>query len=83
MSNEEPQTYLMTTFEDYKHCVQLTLMEHPTWREGQAAFTTLWTLHENLANEVHTGKLDPFVRDDRLPEFYTFVEENWNDARYQ
>lgn len=66
-----------TTYSEYVAEVRNTLDQHPYWRQGQAAFNVLWNIRQDLANQVHTSKLDPFHRDDRLPEFYEWVEENW------
>jgi hypothetical protein len=42
-------------------------------REGQAAFNTLHELDPELANTVRGSKVDPFYKDDRLPEFFREV----------
>lgn len=66
-----------TTYEEYVAAVTNKLKDYPTWRQGQAAFNMLWEMRPELADQVHTSKLDPFHRDDRLPEFYEWVEDNW------
>lgn len=45
-----------------------------SWRKGQAAFNALYSLAPGWADSIRGGKLDPFHRDDRLPEFYAFVD---------
>lgn len=74
--NSTPDTPT-TTYEEYVEAVSDKLDTLPYWRKGQAAFNVLWEVRPDIANEVHTTKLDPFHRDDRLPEFYEFVKENW------
>ena len=43
------------------------------WREGQAAFNALHEVDPDLANEIRGTRLDPFYRDDKLPEFFAAV----------
>jgi len=74
--NSTPSTPT-TTYKEYVAAVDQKIAELPYWRAGQAAFNVLWDIRPDLANEIHTSKLDPFHRDDRLPEFYEWVEENW------
>ena len=38
-------------------------------RKGQAAFNALHELDPELADMVRGSKVDPFYKDDRLPEF--------------
>lgn len=66
------------TYEEYTAEVAAKLSEYPYWRRGQAAFNVLYRVRPDLGETIHTGKLDPFHRDDRLPEFYEWVEENWD-----
>lgn len=47
-------------------------------RHGQWAFNILFYERPDLANQIHNGPLDPFYSDAVLPEFYKWVEENWN-----
>lgn len=68
----------MTTYSDYTTKVGEQLAAYPHWRRGQAAFNVLWAMREDLADKVSTTQLDPFYRDDRLPEFFGWVEENWD-----
>ena len=48
-----------------------------SWRSGQAAFNTLHEVRPDLSERVRGTGLDPFYRDERLKEFYDFVEANW------
>ncbi len=78
MATPEPTPDTPTmTFEEYCVEVHNLLKLFPFWRRGQAAFNTLNRVRPDLVDEIHTSKLDPFHRDDRLPEFYTWVKENW------
>jgi len=48
---------------------------YPSWREGQAVFNALHSLHPELADEIRTTELDPFYQDARLPELYAWIAE--------
>lgn len=45
------------------------------WRNGQAAFNVLYSMHPELAQEIRGTDLDPFYDDSRLYAFYTWVYE--------
>ncbi len=46
-------------------------------RKGQYAFNLLHEHRPELANATRGTSLDPFHRDDVLPEFMMYVEKNW------
>ncbi len=75
--NESPDTPT-TTYEEYTTAVAAKLRDYPHWRRGQAAFNMLWEMRPELADKIATGPRDPFYRDDRLPDFLGWVEENWS-----
>lgn len=47
-------------------------------RHGQWAFNVLAFERPDLSEQIRSGPLDPFYSDAVLPEFYKWVEENWN-----
>jgi hypothetical protein len=47
------------------------------YRNGQAAFNTLYAVHPQLAEQVHNTDIDPFYDDDVLPDFYEWVNDHW------
>lgn len=49
-------------------------------RPGQWAFNVLHSTRPDLSEQIRSGPLDPFYRNDRLPDFFQFVEENWGTA---
>ncbi len=49
------------------------------WREGQAAFNALYGLAPGLADSIRGEDIDPYHRDERLPAFYAWIEEQTND----
>lgn len=49
----------------------------PDQRNGQAAFNALATVRPDLAEVVRGSLVDPFYRDELLPEFYEFLSEWW------
>jgi hypothetical protein len=50
---------------------------HNGWRRGQTAFNFLHDVRPDLSEQVRGSVRDPFYNDKRLPEFYTWVGENW------
>jgi hypothetical protein len=65
------------TFEEFTLRVTLAQVRNPSWRAGQTAFNVLWDMRPDLSEQVRSTSLDPFYVDERLPEFYEFVKENW------
>lgn len=47
--------------------------EHPEQRIGQACFNAVHEVEPEVANLVRGTTLDPFYRDERLPEFLGHV----------
>lgn len=48
-------------------------------RKGQYAFNLLSKYRPELARKVQeTQELDPFNDSKKLPEFFSYVEKNWN-----
>lgn len=56
-------------FEEFVENVQARRRNNPDEREGQAAYTVLHSLRQDLAERVDGSRLDPFYSDDRLPAF--------------
>lgn len=50
---------------------------HNDYRQGQAAFNTLYAVHPQLAEAVHFTDIDPFYNDSVLPDFYEWVNDHW------
>lgn len=65
------------TYGEFLNTVTLSAREHPDWRRGQIAFNTLNQFRPDLAAGIRTTGLDPFYRDEVLPEFWVWVAENW------
>lgn len=53
------------------------LAARPGLRHGQAAFTVLAEMRPDLADGIATTLRDPFYDDNRLGDFYEWVEQNW------
>lgn len=65
------------TFDEYKAAVGRAVVEHPLWREGQAAFNVLWEMRPDLSRLIRATPLDPFYSFSVPPEFYAWVERSW------
>lgn len=63
------------TFNDIVLELEKYRAAHPEQRTGQAYFNRLYELEPELANEIRATGLDPFYRDDILPDFLTKVYE--------
>jgi hypothetical protein len=46
-------------------------------RYGQASFNALAEMRPDLATQIVGSARDPFHDNSRLPDFYTWVEQNW------
>lgn len=70
------------TFEQYLEEVQATFQKWSTasnpWRLGQTYFNVLCELRPDLSERIRTTDLDPFYRDQIIPEFLNWVGEQWN-----
>lgn len=67
-------TYLM-----WRHDLGvLTNHKRAELRVGQVAFNSLYETRPELANAVRATPLDPFHMDERLDEFFAYVEEHWD-----
>ncbi len=67
----------MTKFNLMAYCTAVAreLRDHPlSYREGQSAFNVLHDMAPELAAEVRTTELDPFYDDQKLGEFYMWLE---------
>lgn len=54
--------------------------ERGVWiREGQYAFNCLFANRPDLSEQVRGTVLDPYHRDERLPQFWIWVEQHWGD----
>lgn len=70
----------MTNFEQYITAVQQAQRDHPTLRQGQAAFNILEALYPSIAREVRGTEFDPFHRDDRIPAFLLWLHLSHPDT---
>ena len=50
----------------------------PQLRRGQKFYNLLYVFDPFLCAKLPKD-LDPFYRDERLPQFYKWLEENWNE----
>ncbi len=67
----------MTKFDFGTYCTAVAkeLRDNPSgYREGQLAFNVLHDSSPELANEIRTTELDPFYDDQKLGEFYKWLE---------
>lgn len=46
-------------------------------RDGQAVFNSVWDVSPLLAERFRGSHVDPFYRDDRLPEFVQALFDFW------
>lgn len=67
-------------YSEFLAAVSASQAMHPEWRAGQAAFNVLATLRPDLSEKIRATPLDPFHLDARLPDFYLFVYQNWEDS---
>lgn len=65
------------TYEQYVGACFTHRQSFPTQRAGQAAFNVLHALRPDLSEQVRATDLDPFYQDDRLADFFEFVEKEW------
>jgi hypothetical protein len=73
--HEEGTNYPALTNDPTVALIKSRVMNRPTtWRAGQAAFNFLHDLNPELAEQIRGTQLDPFHLDDRLPEFYAWLE---------
>ena len=57
---------------------ELIIAEKYRQRPGQLAYNMLRKVRPDLADQVRGQQgIDPFHRDDNLPAFFQFVEDNW------
>jgi len=48
------------------------------WRNGQRLFNLLWSVRRDLASAINgVPDLDPFNRDDLIPNCLAWLKENW------
>lgn len=50
----------------------------PRLRRGQKFYNLLYVFDPNLCCKLPKD-LDPFYRDERLPFFYNWLKDNWNE----
>lgn len=65
------------TFQEYKDAVEYAREHNPNWRIGQSAFNVLMINRPDLSEQVRGRTIDPFHDGAVLPEFYDWVERNW------
>lgn len=64
-------------YEDY---LRRTMIPPRSLRRGQWAFNLLYELRPDLARRVVGTPLDPFHNDYRLPTFFGWVGNNWDQS---
>jgi hypothetical protein len=67
------------TYEMYRHDHDV-YARRSTLRRGQLAYNMLCGVRPGLARSINATQLDPFYLDDRLPEFFTHIEQHWDDS---
>lgn len=66
------------TIDDFHmEVLQFVRLEAPEWRIGQTYFNVLARRRPDLSEQIRSGPLDPFYRNERVPEFVAFLAENW------
>jgi hypothetical protein len=66
------------TYEEFYHEYLHGYREEASWRNGQRLFNILWTVRRDLANAINgMPDLDPFNRDDLIPNCLAWLKENW------
>lgn len=68
------------TFEEYKLAIAPAVEANQGWRLGQAAFNVLSIHRPDLSERIRGTALDPYHARDIPPEFYQWVEENWEPS---
>lgn len=68
------------TFDEYVVEASEYQRENPHQRSGQVYFNVLYQVRPDLSERIRTTDLDPFYRDQRLPQFLEFVANNWEVA---
>ena len=68
------------TFDDYVVAANKHVRMHPNQRPGQAYFNVLYRIRPAMADSVRDTPLDPFHRNDVLPNFLAYVAERWDSA---
>lgn len=70
------------SFNAYLIQVSYYLVEHHgSMRVGQCYFNVLSSVRPDLTHlVVSSDRLDPFYKDYALPEFLTWVSENWSNS---
>lgn len=53
-------------------------VDFPYQRRGQKFYHLLYVFDPSLCNKLPKD-LDPFYRDERLPQFYNWLKDNWNE----
>lgn len=67
-------TYLM-----FRHDLGvLTRHKHASIRHGQLAYNTLHDIKPELALAINGTEHDPFYMDERLDDFFVYVETHWD-----
>lgn len=60
-------------FEELSDLVNEYKESHPQQRDGQALFNTLFVNFPEVAEAIRATSVDPFYKDDRIPECYEFI----------
>jgi len=65
------------TFEEFRNTYRSGHPD-PRWRMGQRLFNRLLAVRPDLSEAIRgVGGLDPFHRDDLIPDCLAWLEENW------
>jgi hypothetical protein len=65
------------TFDDYLQHANRAWLGQTVQRRGQMFFNVLAEARPDISERVRGGSLDPFHRDDRIPDFLRHVEDRW------
>ena len=63
------------TWNEYLQRVAIAQRENPSWRMGQTYFNVLHDHEPEIADRFRATTLDPFHRDERLPNFLAALVE--------
>lgn len=68
------------TYDMFRHDLDIYTRRSKAERKGQAAYNMLASIRPELARSINAGPLDPFYVDSILPDFFTHIEQHWDDT---
>ena len=67
------------TFKEYlTEAAKCFIANKRTHRRGQAYWNTLELHRKDLADKIRATKIDPYYRDERVPDFIDYLKDKWN-----